>query len=283
MTSWVLTIDSNYPQHWDIAKQNGFWDMTAHRDVIQGDLLYFWLAKGSLLGQARATSDAVAITPLSKKPWDDAGVRYYSWRFTFELLDDHPTSLPAWGEIQKNLSKAYTLQAPRRLTDPADESVLASYFGEVSLEDYSLSDHQREAELAAMGYDMRRFEYRAIAVRQGQAKFRSALLSAYGGCPVTGTTAAAVLEAAHISPHKGDPTNQLYNGLLLRADVHTLFDLFRITVTPDHVIRVAPELLDSDYGQYDAAALKHLPVDPKQRPESTLLRSHNDRCSWLGQ
>ncbi len=98
---------------------------------------------------------------------------------------------------------------------------------------------------------------------------------------VTGTTATSVLEAAHISPFKGDPTNKAYNGLLLRADVHTLFDLFRVTVTPQHVIRVAPELIPTDYGQYDGQPLRQVPEDVNRQPAPKLLGKHNARCSWL--
>ncbi len=281
MASWVITMSKDYPQHWDIAKRHGFWDMTSRRDVILGDLVYFWLAQGSLLGQARATSDAEPITDVSVSPWDDSGERDYTWRFSFEVLDDQPRSQPAWNEIAARLSKPYPLLSPPRLTDPADETVLASYFSETTLEIYSLTDAQREAEIEAMGFDVRRFEYRAIAMRQGRGRFRTALVAAYGACAVTGTTAMSVLEAAHISPFKGDPTHKVWNGLLLRADVHTLFDLFRITVTPDLVVHVAPELAGTDYGGYDGQPLRRVPEATRQRPDADLLAKHNGRCSWL--
>ena len=62
--------------------------------------------------------------------------------------------------------------------------------------------------------------------RQGQPAFRAELLSRYDGkWMVIQETAEAVLEAAHIQPYMGLPSNTMSNGLLLRSDIHTLFDL----------------------------------------------------------
>src|SRR5205823_2979542 len=67
---------------------------------------------------------------------------------------------------------------------------------------------------------------RIQASRQGQFAFRAALIEAYGGrCAMTGCDILEVLEAAHIVPYRGPSTNAVSNGLLLRADIHTLFDL----------------------------------------------------------
>jgi putative restriction endonuclease len=66
---------------------------------------------------------------------------------------------------------------------------------------------------------------RAIRLRRGQAAFRAELMHAYNArCAVTGCAIKDVLEAAHITPHLGRVTNHVTNGLLLRADLHTLLD-----------------------------------------------------------
>ena len=71
----------------------------------------------------------------------------------------------------------------------------------------------------------------SIARRQGQANFRRQLMNAYSGrCAITDCAVAQVLEAAHIAPYWGPKTNDVRNGLLLRADIHTLFDLKMISV-----------------------------------------------------
>lgn len=81
--------------------------------------------------------------------------------------------------------------------------------------------------------DARRREMRAMAVRRGQPAFRRRDLDAYGGiCAVSGFGTSVVLEAAHIIPYRGDHTNQVCNGILLRADLHTLFDLGLLRIEP---------------------------------------------------
>ncbi len=51
-------------------------------------------------------------------------------------------------------------------------------------------------------------------------------------CVVTGCTVIAVLEAAHIRPYRRPEDNDVKNGLLLRADIHTLFDLNLLGIEP---------------------------------------------------
>ena len=72
-----------------------------------------------------------------------------------------------------------------------------------------------------------------ITQRRGQRGFRDALIAAYGGkCPITGISTLHILEAAHIFPYLGSSTNVTSNGLLLRADIHTLFDCRLLAVHP---------------------------------------------------
>lgn len=66
----------------------------------------------------------------------------------------------------------------------------------------------------------------AIKTRRGQPEFRKSLIAAYQGqCCVTGCAVESVLEAAHIIPHAQESDYKVTNGLLLRADIHTLYDL----------------------------------------------------------
>jgi putative restriction endonuclease len=75
---------------------------------------------------------------------------------------------------------------------------------------------------------------KAIRIRRGQRKFRGALMRRYGpACLVSGCVIADVLEAAHIWPHRGEEDNHVGNGLLLRADIHTLFDLNLLGISPE--------------------------------------------------
>lgn len=76
------------------------------------------------------------------------------------------------------------------------------------------------------GADARERQIAEVVRRRGQARFRAALIKAYDGkCAITGCDAVEALEAAHISPHRGIHTDHVQNGLLLRADIHSLLDL----------------------------------------------------------
>lgn len=131
-----------------------------------------------------------------------------------------------------------------------------------------------EAFDAANMADARRREMRAIAVRQGQPAFRRRLLEAYGGvCAVSGCSTSAVLEAAHISPYRGEHTNHVTNGILLRADLHTLFDLGLLCIEPQtYIVRVANALCNTEYFQLHGKRLR-LPTDFHCWPDNDSLRA----------
>lgn len=106
--------------------------------------------------------------------------------------------------------------------------------------------------------DQRERSIRAIRVRRGQADFRAALLEAYGRrCAITGCAVEDVLEAAHITPYLGFPTNHVSNGLLLRTDLHTLFDCGLLAIEPvTRTVVVADSLRASSYAKLDGKQLR---------------------------
>ncbi|QTE30026.1 HNH endonuclease [Pengzhenrongella sicca] len=115
-----------------------------------------------------------------------------------------------------------------------------------------------------------------IAVRGGQARFRKLIVGAYGArCAVTNCDALPVLEAAHITPYRGPHTNVVRNGLLLRADVHTLFDLGGLGINPDDGDRVviARHLRETAYGPLHGRRIT-IPENPALQPSEPLLRRH---------
>jgi putative restriction endonuclease len=81
--------------------------------------------------------------------------------------------------------------------------------------------------------DQREVIARQIRARRGQAAFRQVLRRRFGDtCVVTHCRLPDLLEAAHISPYRGDKDHHPSNGLLLRADIHTLFDLDLLGIDP---------------------------------------------------
>jgi hypothetical protein len=97
-----------------------------------------------------------------------------------------------------------------------------------------------------------------ILKRRGQPGFRRKLLRIYGNkCAITGCDAVEVLEACHIVPYLGPKTNHPSNGLILRADLHTLFDLGLITIEPEGMrVAVAACLRKSDYALLEVRELR---------------------------
>ncbi len=114
----------------------------------------------------------------------------------------------------------------------------------------------------------------AIAQRQGQGAFRAKILDAYGQrCAISGCSAVAVLEAAHILPYRGEHTHRVDNGLLLRSDLHTLFDLGLFWITARYTVAVSPTLNGTEYEALSGQALR-LPECIEHHPNPAHLAQH---------
>jgi putative restriction endonuclease len=121
--------------------------------------------------------------------------------------------------------------------------------------------------------DARAQVWAAIKRRRGQTKFRNGLMKRYGpSCMMSGCAIIDVLEAAHISPFRGDADHHLDNGLLLRADLHTLFDLRLISIDPANlIIRLSGSLPGREYEGIDGT---HLRIGTRWRPSEIALAAH---------
>lgn len=101
-------------------------------------------------------------------------------------------------------------------------------------------------------------------IREGQATFRKGLIDYYGcKCMITGEAIQEVIEAAHIHGYDGLHTNEIGNGMLLRADIHKLFDKGFIAIHPlDHTVYISKKLKESSYFKLNNQDLKlsRLPV-----------------------
>lgn len=103
---------------------------------------------------------------------------------------------------------------------------------------------------------------KAVKIRDGQNRFREAVLARYQGrCAITGECTAAVLDAAHIVPvsenvsYAGSPVN----GICLRADLHRLFDRGLLWFDGDRVI-IADEIRGTAYGEYHGVRVQPAPI-----------------------
>jgi putative restriction endonuclease len=118
--------------------------------------------------------------------------------------------------------------------------------------------------------------------RLGQGAFRVLVMEAYlRRCAITGERTLPVLDAAHIRPYSELGPHRLANGLLLRSDLHTLFDLGYVTVTPEYRVEVSTRIRAEfengrDYYALHGKMLKNLPESAEDRPDSQFLSWHND-------
>jgi putative restriction endonuclease len=117
--------------------------------------------------------------------------------------------------------------------------------------------------------------------RLGQGSFRVMVTDAYRRrCAVTGERVLPALEAAHIRPYGQGGEHRVDNGLLLRRDVHSLFDLGYLTVTPDHHVECSRRMKEEyengrEYYKLHGGLILR-PEDPSQVPSPDFLRWHNE-------
>ncbi len=122
---------------------------------------------------------------------------------------------------------------------------------------------------------------RLVPFRLAQQAFKAVVLNTYHGhCAVTGTKIRPVLQAAHIRPVTAGGENRVDNGLLLRSDVHTMFDGGYLAVDPSYRLRVSPRLRD-EFGNGEqfyaqAGRVIALPDRKVDRPHREFLEWHLD-------
>jgi len=119
-----------------------------------------------------------------------------------------------------------------------------------------------------------------VMQRLGQGSFRVLVTDAYKWrCAFTGSPVLHVLEAAHIKPFSEGGPHAVSNGILLRQDVHTLFDRGYVTVTPEYRVEVSrriKEEFENGREYYSSHGNKIvLPDAPNLRPTEDFLRWHN--------
>jgi hypothetical protein len=121
----------------------------------------------------------------------------------------------------------------------------------------------------------------ARRVRRGQSRFRKALLTLYSNqCAFTGVREDRVLEACHVLSHAETGNNQLDNGLILRADIHTLFDLGLATVANDGItVRLdTMRVTDPEFTRLNNVQQRRAAVTERHRE---ILSIRNRDIAWL--
>jgi putative restriction endonuclease len=128
---------------------------------------------------------------------------------------------------------------------------------------------------------------RTITPRMGQGTFRVAVTDAYGrACALSGEHSLPALEAAHIRAYKDDGPHLVSNGILMRADLHRLFDKGYVTLSPDLRVEVSARLM-ADFDNGRSYYPLHgrpvtLPTQGDDRPARQFLTWHREHCFKVG-
>lgn len=123
---------------------------------------------------------------------------------------------------------------------------------------------------------------RLIMDRLGQGAFRNEILKNYRyRCAITGERTVPVLEAAHIRPYSEHQDHSLNNGLLLKSDIHRLYDLGLVSITPDRKFHVSPRIKEewkNGRHYYELQREKiNVPDDEYYHPNPEYLQEHYDK------
>lgn len=126
-----------------------------------------------------------------------------------------------------------------------------------------------------------------VQPRIGQGAFKVLVTEAYHRrCAISGERTLPVLDAAHIKPYSLKGPHSTSNGLLLRKDLHTLFDKGFITIDEKYNIEVSKKIKECygngrDYYAFHGKKLEIIPDQPQDRPSPDYLRWHNENI-YLG-
>lgn len=119
-------------------------------------------------------------------------------------------------------------------------------------------------------------------VRLGQGAFRILVTDAYNRkCAISGEKTLPVLEAAHIKPYAESGPHFISNALLLRSDLHKLFDTGYLTITSDLKVEVSKRIKEEyqngkEYYKFHGNDLYNLPNRIKDKPENRFVEWHNE-------
>jgi putative restriction endonuclease len=122
--------------------------------------------------------------------------------------------------------------------------------------------------------------------RLGQGSFRILVTEAYERrCAVTNERTLPALDAAHIKPYADSGLHIVSNGILLRRDLHALFDKGYVTITPSLKFDVSHRIKEEfengrDYYRLQGSALR-LPANPVNQPSQEYIKWHNEN-KYLG-
>ncbi len=253
------------------------WRCAAHKKILPGDRAYLLkqgkpigiFGRGTVIGKPEKVPKALP----GQRPWRvlirfEASQGDVLWDPEDQFLVDegHLLDLPTQKKQWQNQASGITLEpeAARAIDSMILDSILIGR-GQTTPVDEHAQEVARQKKLIEQ------------LIRPDQQSFSNTIRRNYQSkCAVTGCVTAAALEAAHIRTQKAKDDNNAANGILLRSDIHALFDRFLITLTPDGMrMEVSPELTDPSYASLRTAMVARPQGGPPPSAES--IREHRNR------
>ncbi|HEY5548782.1 MAG TPA: HNH endonuclease [Coriobacteriia bacterium] len=249
--SVVQTPNGSYPDEDPLFETGGMWSYAYHQ-------------QGSTAEDLRDPSRKYANVALFRNQLDGVPVGVV-------VPDPGGYRVLGLAQVERYDRGLFTLSGPVSIETPASAPP-----GPITI---ALVDFTPDAFDPASLADAREKTIAQVVRRQGQPHFRRMLLRAYEGrCAMSSYDAESALEAAHIMPYRGAQTNHPANGLLLRGDIHDLFDLGLIAVDGSTRMQLAGALEGTMYEPLHGQPLR-MPRDVALRPSEEALGLHYARSA----
>ena len=220
------------------------------------------------------------ISPANKCPSCKHEFEDHEIRITIENVTAYRAYYAnTWTEAARpvfrtELEQIIKTKDPTNSIRPLDRDKLPEFLDTISGRDVDLvvDIGDKEVEIILGGH-----VEATVRRRRGQREFRFKLMEKFGEiCAFSGEQPPQVLEAAHINSFAQTGEHHLNGGLLLRRDIHSLFDANLISVNPDSwKIQIAPRL--QRFETYKPLDNRNLFVPEGSRPNIDLVRSHFDQ------
>jgi putative restriction endonuclease len=181
----------------------------------------------------------------------------------------------AWIPVPADWSKNIVTGKGYDLSTPSGAALWEQVRSRLASESGAMSVDKIAEQPARFGKEI------TIRPRLGQGAFRVEVTDAYARrCAITGERTLPALEAGHIKPYSKNGPHETRNGLLLRSDIHNLFDQGYLTVTRDYKVEVSRRIKEEfengrHYYELHGQPLAVLPRDVDSRPAREFLEWHN--------
>lgn len=254
---------------WEGSRASSRSDKSPGPKIAIGDLLYLWAHEhedfGSGLGLTgvakvkRVTEEdgflqiQLGDLALLKHPFGFKLLGEEGWRSTIldRIKEDrHPRAWVMTADEQAEIDKVILVNGASKT-----EALAKVAHKHLSALDRALTE-DRDAVLAAE----HERKTTTVKARPEQQKFREEAMHRHAGrCVITGFKVSTVLEAAHVIPHTGNPAFEVPgNSLILRRDIHALFDARMIAINPKTgMLMVSAELKTTAYRKLKGKSIDH--------------------------